>query len=198
MAWAIAVHWKKQWEIFGHHPNSPIFSSTITTEIQMLPPPKSSSCPFRDPRRWWELLHRLWRGAQWRSSPACLLHLPQPLFCWINHARKVTRKIMKRSGRPETDWSGRNRGLSRRSWRRNRRVCGWLELSRLDSFGEDGEDDEADLLVSSARRGAALSGGAMARWRWWCEAFLLLLLTKRRKEKGWREVSGGGVDGREG
>jgi hypothetical protein len=81
---------------------------------------------------------------------------------------------MKRSGRPETDWSGRNRGLSRRSWRRNRRVCGWLELSRLDSFGEDGEDDEADLLVSSARRGAALSGGAMARWRWWCEVWGLL------------------------
>jgi hypothetical protein len=38
-----------------------------------------------------------------------------------------------------------------------------LELSRLDSFWEDGEDDEPVLGVVSEWRGEVWGGGAMAR-----------------------------------
>jgi hypothetical protein len=38
----------------------------------------------------------------------------------------------------------------------------------------------------------------MARWRRCCGVFLFCLLTEKRKEKGWRDVGGGGVDGGEG
>ncbi|KAK1680963.1 hypothetical protein QYE76_041811 [Lolium multiflorum] len=113
--------------------------------------------------------------------------------------RKFTRNTLRWSERLEEACGGRNQRNSPAGRRWNRRICQRLELSRLDSFGEDGEDDEAHPPVPSEQRGMVCSGGAMARSCRCCGGSFLLCCSQRREEKrGWRKVGGGGgMEGKE-
>jgi hypothetical protein len=65
-------------------------------------------------------------------------------------------------------------------------------VRRINSFGVDDNDDEAHLLVASARRGEVCNGAAMARWRRYCGVFLLRLVAGKG-EKGWEKKGSGGA-----
>jgi hypothetical protein len=103
---------------------------------------------------------------------------------------EITVKLMEGSPRSEKTHGGQNLRRSaaveveeRRHWRR-------LKASQLDSLQDDGEDDEAHLLVSSVRRGAARRGGSMVGWRWYCGTFPLGFV-HREGEKVRRDGGGG-------
>jgi hypothetical protein len=67
-------------------------------------------------------------------------------------------------------------------------------------LGVEKEESKAVLLVVSDRRGEVCSAGAMVRTVVAVGFSHVWLLTEREEkgEKGWRELGGGGVDGRGG
>jgi hypothetical protein len=62
--------------------------------------------------------------------------------------------------------------------RRNRQRLG---ASEIDSLHGDEEDDEADLLVPSVRRGVLWGGGAMASGEGTVVVFPFVLFTEKGK-----------------
>jgi hypothetical protein len=61
---------------------------------------------------------------------------------------------------------------------------------------EVNEEREAKLVVVSVWRGAVCNGGAMVK-RMVAVGFLVFV-SSQRKEKRWRHVAGGGVEGKRG
>jgi hypothetical protein len=110
--------------------------------------------------------------------------------------RQLTATVMEVSDGAEEDVGGRIRRRWTANDAGNRRPCAQYKAPRDDSLHVDEEDDEADLLVPSVRRGVLWGGGAMASGEGTVVVFPFLCSQRGENRKGGGKVGGGGVEGR--
>jgi hypothetical protein len=95
------------------------------------------------------------------------------------------------SGRADDDGGCRNSENWPPELKKKRRNRQRLGASELNSLHGDEEDDEADLLVPSVRRGVVCSGGAMVGGGGTVGFLPLVCLQRKKRKVSWRRLGRG-------